>query len=246
MTTFPHPIAAGARRWLWLAFLALTSAGAWAQKPPNISPGELALLPEYCAQTQTMAAVDPRGSAQGAYWSGLLGQGFWGLHHYCWGLIRINRAMQPGVPNHIRRGAHESAINDYRYVLANAQPGFLLAPEILLRIGEAYLYLQNYGMALEAFERARQIKPGYWPPYVRWAAVLHGSGKKREALAHLEEGMRLAPDEAALIEAYKRYGGDHAKFLKSLPPAAAASAASAVSLPASAASASAPAASTSP
>jgi len=243
LTHFAIPAPAVTRRWLLLVLLALPSTGAWAQKPPNISPGEMALLPEYCAQTQTMAEVDPRGSAQGAYWSGLLGQGFWGLHHYCWGLIRINRAMQPGVPSHIRRGAHESAINDYRYVLANAQPGFVLAPEILLRIGEAYLYLQNYGLAMDAFERARRIKPGYWPPYVRWAAVLYGSGKKREALAHLEEGMRLAPDEAALIEPYKRYGGDHAKFLKSLPPAAAASAASS---PASAASAPAPAASTSP
>jgi tetratricopeptide (TPR) repeat protein len=206
----------------------------------------MALLPEYCAQTQDMAEVDPRGSAQGAYWSGLLGQGFWGLHHYCWGLIRINRAMQPGVPNHVRRGAHESAINDYRYVLAHAQIGFVLAPEILLRIGEAYLYLQNYGLAMDAFERARRIKPGYWPPYVRWAAVLHESGKKREALAHLEEGMRLAPEEAALIAPYKRYGGNHDRFLKSLPPAAAASATSQAPSPVSATAAPAPAASTSP
>jgi tetratricopeptide (TPR) repeat protein len=155
--------------------------------------------------------------------------------------------MQPGVPTHIRRGAHESAINDYRYVLANAQRGFVLAPEILLRIGEAYLYLQNYGLAMDAFQRARQLKPGYWPPYVRWAAILYGAGKKREALAHLEEAMRLVPEEAALIEPYKRYGGDHAKFLKTLPPppVAAAGAPASASAPAQAASAPAPAASSS-
>ena len=249
-----HPTAASPRRLqipalmtliALLALLALAAPRAWAQKPPNISPGEIALLPEYCGETQTMTEVDPRGSARGAYWSGMLGQGFWGLHHYCWGLIRVNRATQPGLPGYVRRGMHEAAINDYRYVLANAQPGFLLAPEILVRIGESYLVLQNYGNAMEAFARARQLKPGYWPPYVRWAAVLYTSGKKQEALAHLEEAMRLVPEEAALIEPYKRYGGDHAKFLKSLPPRAPEPGASAASLaasaPASESSASAPA-----
>jgi tetratricopeptide (TPR) repeat protein len=252
-----HPTAASPRRLqipalmtliALLALLALAAPRAWAQKPPNISPGEIALLPEYCGETQTMTEVDPRGSARGAYWSGMLGQGFWGLHHYCWGLIRVNRSTQPGLPSYIRRGMHEAAINDYRYVLANAQPGFLLAPEILVRIGESYLFLQNYGMAMEAFARARQLKPGYWPPYVRWAAVLYATGKKREALAHLEEAMRLEPEETALIEPYKRYGGDHAKFLKSLPPRAPEAAASAANAAASASdsSASAPTAPTPP
>lgn len=201
------------------AGLLLACLSSWAQKPPNITPGEVALLPEYCPDTQTMSSTDPRGSAKAAQWVSKLGEGFWGLHHYCWALIRITRANQPGVSPQARRGQYEAAINDYLYVLANAPRDFILAPELYLRIGEAFIQLQSFGSALDAFKRAREAKPDYWPPYVRWAAVLQGIGKKREALAHLEEGLRLMPNERSLIEPYERYGGKYTAFIRSLPPA---------------------------
>jgi tetratricopeptide (TPR) repeat protein len=184
----------------------MAATGAGAQKPPDITAGEMALLPPYCPDTQTMSAVDPRGSEKGAHWVSVLGNAFWGLHHYCWGLIRVNRASRAGVAPQMRRYLYESAINDYQYVLENSPPNFVLLPEIYLRIGEASVELQAYATAMEAFQRSREIKPDYWPPYVRAAAVLTRLGKNAEAAALLQEGLTRMPSEPALLDAYKHTG----------------------------------------
>lgn len=229
----PGP-ASWASRWRQgLAGLALTLVGAvaCAQKPPDITAGEMALLPEYCPDTQTMSATDPRGSEKAARWVAVLGNAFWGLHHYCWGLIHVNRANQAGVSALTRRGHLESAINDYKYVIANAQADFVLLPELYLRIGDAYMELQGYASALDAYHRSRDSKPDYWPAYVRAATVLTRLNKNADAQALLEEGMLRMPSERALIDAYKRAGGNHARFLQT--PAASAAAASAAASAAS-------------
>ena len=194
------------RAWLVAVALALIAPGAEAQKPPDVTDGEVALLPPYCPDTQTMSAVDPRGTEKAARWVAVLGNAFWGLHHYCWGLIRVNRAGHAGVTPQMRRYLYESAINDYQYVLENSQPNFVLLPEIYLRIGEASMELQAYSSALEAFQRSREIKPDYWPAYVRAATVLTRLGKNADAAALLQEGLTRMPNEPALIEAYKRTG----------------------------------------
>ena len=56
--------------------------------------------------------------------------------------------------------------------------------------------------------RAREIKPDYWPPYARWAAVLVKANKKVEAKRLIEEGLRYSPDAAPLREQYHNLGGD--------------------------------------
>ncbi|MBK9234538.1 MAG: hypothetical protein IPO19_00100 [Rhodoferax sp.] len=80
--------------------------------PENITDGELALLPEYCQDVQAIrygnASYNP--SPRAAHWVGLLGQPFWSLHHYCWGLIHVRRAQQPNVPAVQRTGMITSAI----------------------------------------------------------------------------------------------------------------------------------------
>jgi hypothetical protein len=194
------------RAWLAGLVLLLAGTGAWAQKPPDITAGEMALLPPYCPDTQTMSDVDPRGTEKAARWVAVLGKAFWALHHYCWGLIHVNRASQAGISPQIRRFHYETAINDYRYVVENAQPGFVLLPEVYLRIGEASVELQDYASAMEAFQRSREAKPDYWPPYVRGAAVLTRLGKNADAAALLEQGLARMPSEPALIAAYKRTG----------------------------------------
>ena len=231
--------------------------GAALAEPPNIRFGEISLLPSYCKHTQTFTTDDPRSRyidspAKSLYLE--FGQSYLALHHYCWGLIYKRRAEQPGLSQSTRRAYYESSINEYGYLLANSTFDFALRPEVYLRIGETYIALQAYSDAIEPLMRSIAAKPDYWPPYERWAAVLNRLGKREEALEKLEAGLRLMPEERSLIEPYKRYGGDYAKFLKALPPRAAAAAASAtqtgtsssLAAPAIAASAPAPAASSSP
>jgi tetratricopeptide (TPR) repeat protein len=201
-----------------------------AATPENITAGEMALLPEYCPLTQTFSKDDPRDASKRSSTRLLferLGPSYLGLHHYCYGLIHVMRAKQAGVSAYDRRAMYSFAINEYKYVIANATPDFVLLPEIYMRVGEAYVELLDYGQALDAFNKSRALKQDYWPPYVRWATVLLRLGKQPEALAHLEEGLRLMPNERALNDAYTRMGGTRAQLAKALQPAPAASAASA-------------------
>lgn len=209
-------------RWL-LALVSLTACTcACAQKPPNITPGEIALLPEYCPDTQGFKYGDVyfNTSPRAKYWVGLMGPSFWAHHHYCWGLIKMRRATAAGVAPVLREGGLKAAIADYEYVINNSTPDFIMLPEVYLRMGEAYLLLNDYGAASDAYAHARRKKPGYWPAYVQWAEVLVKVGKKQEALSLLEECLRLTPSEPALRAPYQRMGGNPDAFLRTLPATA--------------------------
>lgn len=210
-----------------LALILAAGCATASAAPENITRGELALLPEYCPDTQTFSADDARTSSKGERWRALFGPTFAAMHHYCWGLINFNRAKDRRMPAQARQGLLESSINDYQYVLKFAPAGFPLLPEIYLRIGEAALELKTYDRAFEAFSLSRQTKPDYWPPYARWADALKALGKKGEALAHLELGLRLMPQERALIGPYEKLGGNYAKFVKKVEAAQPSTAASA-------------------
>jgi tetratricopeptide (TPR) repeat protein len=200
-------------------------------KPTDVTVGEMALLPEYCPDTMGFNYGDAsyNTSPRAPYWVGVMGPSFWAVHHHCWALIRVQRALAPGVKPEIREGLLRGAIADYQYVVAKSKPGFVLLPEVYLRIGEAFLLLGAPAAAQEAFAKSREEKPAYWPPYVRWADALAKLGVKDQARAHLEEGLRIMPDEPALIEAYRKLGGNPKAFVRALPRPAAprASAASA-------------------
>jgi tetratricopeptide (TPR) repeat protein len=205
------PTLSRAYRWLAIPLLMATT-GAFAQKPPNVTPGEMALLPEYCPDTQGFKYGDAyfNTSPRAKHWVGLMGPS-------CWGLIKMRRATAAGVPKVLRDGGLKAAIGDYEYVLYHSTPDFVMLPEVYLRIGEAQLLLNDYGAASDAFAQARSKKPGYWPAYVQWAEVLVKIGKKQEALALIEECLRLTPSEPALRAPYERMGGKLDAFLRTLP-----------------------------
>lgn len=221
------PPAPGLRALVLIVLLAAAKL-AWAQQPPGITAGELAVLPVYCPYTQTFAH-DPRGAnptPESSKWVRTLGKSFWGLHHYCWALIHLHRAKSAGIPRTARQHHWSGAVSDLGYVIQNSTADFVLLPEIYQRLGETYLLMGSPSNAVLAFGRSREQKPDYWPPYVAWADALVKLGKKNEAKAHLEDGLRLMPASAQLLAAYQRLGGDANRFLKSLPPARPAAAAS--------------------
>jgi tetratricopeptide (TPR) repeat protein len=184
--------------------LLLCSWGARADTLSNITAGEKAILPEYCADTQTFGYGDAYSntSPRAAYWVGLMGKTFWAMHHHCWSLIREHRSRAAGVSRQERDGHLMAAINDYVYVIDNAPPDFVLLPEIYTRIGENYVVLGNIGAAMDAFTAARKKKVDYWPPYTAWARVLVKAGKRQDALAHVETVLKLVPDDAELRRQY--------------------------------------------
>ena len=196
--------------------------------PENMTPGEIALLPPYCAvRLDADMGQRYRGlqnmTPNVAHFVGLMGDSFWHIHHYCWAQIRVNRVIAGRMSPVIRHGTLLGAIADYEYVVNNSKPNFVMLPEVFLKIGDTHVLMKNYPKASEAFAKSRSLKPDFWPPYSHWANALELTVSKKAALAHLEEGMRAAPKAAALQAQYKRLGGDPVAFLKSLPPPPAAS-----------------------
>jgi tetratricopeptide (TPR) repeat protein len=198
---------------------------AWAQRPNAMSDGEIALLPEYCIDTQGFKYGDAsfNTSPRAAYWVGLMGPSFWHHHHYCWALLKVRRALGPGVKGESRTGGLQSAIGDFDYVIRLSDPKFVMLPEVFLKMGDTYLLLGDYAMARDSYNGAARAKPDYWPAYVNWAVALEKLGKKPEALAHIGLGLRKSPNEPVLRAQYTRLGGDLAALLATVkvdtPPA---------------------------
>ena len=96
----------------------------------------------------------------------------------------------------------------YHFVITNSTPDFVLLPEVYTRMGDAQLLMNDVGGAYDSFKRAREIKPDYWPPYVRWANVLAKANKREEARQLIEEGLRRSPDSKPLLEKYAALDGD--------------------------------------
>jgi tetratricopeptide (TPR) repeat protein len=175
----------------------------------NITPGELALTPAFCQDVQTMNGWSKaRPSPRTDHWIGLMGETFWAMHHYCWAMIGLHRAQAAGVSAMDKKWLIKSAVEDYRFVIVNSTPDFVLLPDVYTRMGEAQLLMGDSGAAYDSFMHAREIKPDYWPPYIRWADVLIKINNKSEAKKLIEEGLRHAPDAKPLLDKYLALGGD--------------------------------------
>lgn len=217
-----------------------TAATAWGQntnpapgpaKTPNgMTWGELSLLPEYCADAMGILYGDQyfNPSPRAAKWVAIMGQGFWAIHHYCRAQQYVRQAEAAAGSPQQRRYLYGKAKQDYIYALNNSGPDMILAPEILVRLGEAHIKLGEPGEAYSAFERARQKKPDYWPAYSRWVDVLMGLKMRKEARELAGQGLAYSPDSETLIRQYKALGGDPASVVRAaLPPPPAASGATA-------------------
>lgn len=170
-------------------------------QPNGFTWGELALLPEYCRDTQgTVYSLHGSGgdSPRAAEWVALMGEDFWHMHHYCYGLREILRSGQAGKTPQQIRAHRERALNEYAYILRNARQSMVLMPEVYLRTGEAQLLLGNVAAAQEAFAVSRRLRPDYWPAYTKWIEVLLQAKQRELALQLAQEGVAAAPNSPEL------------------------------------------------
>jgi tetratricopeptide (TPR) repeat protein len=185
------------------------SSAARASYPQGWTDAELALTPPYCQDVQTLRYGDKYSpSPNAAKWVALMGEGFWAVHHYCWALINLGRADRPSMPAQERLGLRMGAVADMMYVIRNTPPNFILLPEIYTRKGQVELLLKRDADAKASFEKARELKPDYWPAYFQWAEYLANSGQKSQAREVLVEGLRHAPSSKTLRKYYRDLGGD--------------------------------------
>ena len=187
----------------------------------KLTPGELAMLPAYCPDTQGFGYGDAYSntSPRAGHWVGLMGKSFWAMHHHCFGIYKMRTAALPGTPALARKHNLEGAVGEFNYVIENTPPNFIMLPEVFRMRGDAQLKLSRLADANESYAVARRLKPDYAPAYINWADELIRTGLKKSALALLESGLRVAQDSKELRASYAKLGGNAEAFIKALPPA---------------------------
>jgi len=164
------------------------------------------MLPRYCIYTQEFRQRVPGGNDQLKinYWKSAMGESVTGyalfeaMHHYCWGLMKTNRAVILTRDRKFRLFYLESSIGEFDYVIRLAQPDFVLLPEILAKKGENLIRLGKALLGIPELTRAIELKPDYWPPYAHLSDRYKDTGNFKTARDWLEKGLSAAPDTKAL------------------------------------------------
>jgi tetratricopeptide (TPR) repeat protein len=198
-----------------LAHVPTTVLAAWLLLAPNPAPAqmipgypsiddydprEVAMLPPYCSHTQVFRTRVAGGNnpAEIGRWTAVMGPAFNDLHHYCWGLMKANRALYLARDKQTRDFYLNGSTQEYDYVLQRAPADFVLRPEILTKKGENLLKLGNGPAAVAALEEAAELKPDYWPPYAALSDFFKSFGELSRAKEWLDRGLKASPDSRAL------------------------------------------------
>lgn len=165
-------------------------------------PRELALVPRYCLYTQPYRDREPGSNSPEEIkrWTSVMGPTFNDIHHYCWGLMKTNRAMFLVRSQQYRTFYLNSSLQEFDYVIRHAPKDFSLLPEILTKMGENLIRLDRGREGILAFQRAIELKPDYWPPYAAMSDYYASIGDLANAREWLENGLSVTPE----VEALKR------------------------------------------
>jgi tetratricopeptide (TPR) repeat protein len=188
--------------------LALASCGAARAEEP-MAPGypddfyaldarEVRLLPPYCIHGQYFRDKYGRNDVERERWEAALGPTFWHVHHYCFGLLKTNRALLLTRTKQYREFYLRDSIVEFDYVIDRAPADFVLLPEILTKKGENLVRIGRGEFAVIAFERATELNPSFWPPYAQLADYYKGQGQNDKAREVLKSGLAHSPDAQAL------------------------------------------------
>lgn len=164
-------------------------------------PREVRLLPPFCPYSQDFRANVPGGNSPSDIekWRSVLGPTYEHIHHYCWGLMKMNRAvlLLRGNPQ-FRLSYLGESNREFDYVLGRAAPDFILLPEILTKKAENLVRMGQGPAAIVEFSRAIEKKPDYWPPYAYLSDYYKEVGEKAKAREILEQGLAQVPQADAL------------------------------------------------
>jgi tetratricopeptide (TPR) repeat protein len=172
---------------------------------PDFAQEELLTLPYACLaqqfineQLESPAVAEP----ERAELLKTLGHSFIHYSHYCWGLLYKHRAARPGGD----KFDYHRAIDNFDYVIRNAEPSFALMPKVYLQKGKV---LERTGKGAEAeaeYRNALQANPDYTPAYVALAWHYADAGDIAAARATLAEGLARNPNSKVLADALAALG----------------------------------------
>jgi len=163
-------------------------------------PREMAMVPRYCIYTQAFRDVVPGGNnpAEIERWNLIMGDTFHHMHHYCGGLIANNRGIFLSRNREERLSYLRHSIVEFDYVIQRASQDFKLLPDILTKKGETLIRLGQAPLGIVELQRAINLRPDYWPPYVQLSDYYKGTGDLGKAREYLEKALSYSPDAKGL------------------------------------------------
>lgn len=205
------------RGWIF-AVLCWVQAPAYALQDFAATPGELVMMPPYCATAYGVSAGRISLQAVGL-------EGCASLRHYCDGLKSMIRVDKNRAESDYWLGvavqAFNSVVKDARWASCP------LWPEAHVSLGRAMLRQgRSTGtvstQAVSQFIKALTLKPDYVPAYYALSDYYAGAGLKKKALEVVEDGLRQVPNSTGLLRRFTELGGKTppTPLVEAVPPAA--------------------------
>ncbi len=150
-------------------------------------------LPQYCQvrlatrdiQRELGKAPPPELADAWRRWEQVLGPGSLYVHHYCWGLQKLDRARQTPSDteqgNLMRMSRFGQAAKEMQFAIARVDRSFPLLPEMLVNQARAYVELGQFDRAVKNLLRAISVKRDYRPAYADLISLLRRLGRDGEA-----------------------------------------------------------------
>ena len=158
---------------------------------------ELPYIPRYCwCKVAESGAYNKEYNKWTSYFEqyGKVGEGWGHIHHYCSGLLMLNRYQRrTGDPKYLL-GVAEKQFN---YMITHSSKNFILMPEIYKNMGLTQKLMGNKDQAIQYLLTSIKLKRDYEPAYLELITILKSTNPQL-ALQIVEQGLKYSPDSEAL------------------------------------------------
>lgn len=127
-----------------------------------------------------------------------------GPWHFCWGLVRINRATLSANNTARRRGLLSGAIADFQYVIDQSEQRCTLRPDAYMKQGEVSTMLRSFKKAEKYFMQSIKLKPRQSGSYIGLSDLYEQRGNLGQSIAILRKGIEAFPRSNALKRKLQR------------------------------------------
>jgi len=194
-------------RLLAVIVLLVGQTSAFAVQEFTVTREELALMPTYCTAVEGKFVGLPQ--PEDSPLRGTIPASCPALHHYCDALKAMVRADRNRAES---RYWLNLAVDDFKGMVADWEhraPTCTVRPDLYTNLGNALLRQNkaSAGMAVMNFNKALELKKDFLPAYYALSDVYLDTGKKKEALGVIEEGLKYVPDSKGLLRRFRELGG---------------------------------------
>jgi len=151
-------------------------------------------LPAYCLCAGHPPPACPSQETKEKYYR-IYGPIFTHMHHYCWGLDKLNIQLQSLKPSAFWL---ENVIHEFDYVLGHKDPKKSIKAEIFTKKAQVLLMLNKNIEAVNSFLNAIKFNKRYVPAYFYLSSYLSKIGEKNEACKILKFGIKNNPGSIIL------------------------------------------------